>query len=1157
MELATQVDSRTKEPFSMDDQSSVTSTLTYQATFTEQSNFDSSTSSTPKNSPKATIVRNLQSSELDSVENRSGSRPELEYDTTDRSAANLTPATRLNKCERSRSPRPVVTAEARARWAMLASLAGISKDENLSKEEEDGQRAPDATTQSSDPSSDPRLRPLHLLDPSDDAASIERYLHNLEKDPHVDNRLLQEGLQASKRLSNDYTKDQQAMNRSRGHSSATEPEADSQGIHQEVRNQQMERKRPGETSAKQGSQDRQRTARDERSIAASIPANAQVLEDKNRVIGHGVEHGFEDAKVDIERNVLNTSRKAEALLHTHGDHGIAEGFEKRVHEVEGAVQSIGSELHVPNVRQDIRNGDRDLSKAGRKTMRDLREDERDVDAGFRDTQRLIENKLPGVDIRHDIRKSEHDLKDGLHKLEGVGLARDFRKDEHALKEELHKFEGADLTRDVRRGEHELDAGIRHAEKAIESVLPGGHILQDVQKGEHELKLGIGVAEKAIEGDLNGPNLHRAFRRGEHDLGASVNSIVKSAENVLPGNKRDIREDEHNIKNSLLRDAQKVGNALPGLDLHQEASEVARDLAKGFRKTTDAAEREVYKVDGHGLVKEFEKDGRAVEHNLERLGTSTVGHISKDEHAVGRDARAMGHSAENAGKGVGRLADKGVRMGEQAVNQAMKAASDLRSLDNEGPQGRDRAGNQWTPSSPKVLPSGTGMGKPATSNRLTNVGEPSRPHSQGIFEERGKPDERRANQLNDKALQNHGTALQNPPQAPFPLMAQHGPVHPPTNPAQLRPSPVLAGSRAPYPTKNEPIRATMAAMPSESHHLSPMGQAPTQRGLSEISQHLGSNKITPNSSQATGPNPNQRGQTSAQSRLAENAQAPRPNEINPRLSRSAVPSIGSNSFRPDQQRHGGSQSGNQVFQPSPARPQSDRYQALSTNGPPQPRQPGANPPSISNVKVPTRMPPPRVDAANLGLQHRQETRGQDKSNGQPGKGTPPQQVAKPARIPQGIRQNDLVPSGQHSERQEPGTMPKSTTEDQRKAQSQDDGEAAAKLVQNSLSQTKAPQQKGSPSILPFHARRNEDEPGCQHKGHRANASTQQSKSNSAAKQLSQTTTEVPSLISGPQQMLNMFKARSQASIHAAGGCPGFVDRKSLQFPIGYFTARSHS
>ena len=1219
MELASAVDSRTKEPFSMDDQSSVTSTLTDQATFGEQSNFDSSTNSTPKNSPEATVIRDLQSSKLDSVEHRSASRPGLQYDSADGSAANLTPATRLNNRGRSRSPRPVVTAEARARWAMLASLAGISKDEKLPEAEEEGQRAPDATKQSSDPFSDPRLKPLHILDPSGDAASIERYLHNLEKDPHVDNRLLQEGLQASKRLSNDYTQGQQTMTRNRGQSSVTEPQATSQGIRQEVHNEEIERKRPGERGAEQGLQDRHRKASDEPSIAASLSANAQILEDKNRAIGHGVEHGYEDAKIDMEGNVSTTFRKAEAILHTHGDHGIAEGLEKRVQGVEGAVESVGSELHVPNIRRDVGNAERDLSLAGEKTMRNIREDKHDVGAGFRDTERLIENKLPGLDIRHDIRKSGDGLKDGLQKLEGVDLARDVRKGErelkeemykfeggdltrdvrkgehelkeemykfeggdltrdvrkgehelkeemhnfkggdltrdvrkgeHELKEELHKLEGADLIKDVRRGEHDLDAGIRHAESTFEAALPGGHILQ---KGEHELKAGIRVAEKAIEGNLNGPNLEREFRRGEHDLGASVDSIVKSAENVLPGNKRDIREGEQILENSLRRDASKVEKALPGLDLHHEASEVARDLAKGFHKDADAARREVRKVDGHGLVKEIGKDGRAVELNFGRLGASTVDHISKDEHALGRDARAMGQSVENAGKDVGRSGEKGVRMGEQAVNKAMKAASDLRSLNNEGQ-------------------------KLATSNGLMNMGEPSRLHPQGIFEERGKPDEHRANQLNGKGLQNHGPALHNPLQAPLPLMAQHGPVRPPTNSAQPRPSQAPAGLRAPYPTMNEPTRATMPAMPSESHHLSSMGQEPPQRGINEISQQLGSNKNIPKSSQAPSPNMNQSGPTSAQSRLAESAQAPRSIEINPRLNQSAVPPIGSNSFRPDQQRHGGNQSGNQVFQPSPARPQSDRYQALSTSRPPQPRQPGANPPSISNVKVPTRMPSPRVDAANLGLQHQQETRGQDKRNGQLGrgapqhqqetreqekpdhqlgKGTPPQHAAKPAQNPQGIRQSNLVPSGQHSKQQEPGTIAKSTAEDQRKAQIQGDDKAAAKLVQNPLSQNKASQQKRNPSILPFHTPRNEDEAEFQRNEHRVNATALQSQSSSATRRLSQSTTRVPSPVSGPQQMLNMFKARSQASIDAAGGCPGFADRKSPQSPIGYFAARSRS
>ena len=1099
MELATPVDSRTKEPFSMDDQSSVTSIRTYQATFGDQSNLDSSTNSTPKNSPKAPVVRGLQSSKLDSVDDRSGSEPEPQYDPTDRSAANLTPATRPINRGRSRSPRPVVSAEARARWAMLASLAGVSKDEDFSDDEEDEQRAPDATNQSADPFSDPRLRPLHLLDPSGDAASIERYLHNLEKDPHVDSRLLQEGLQASKRLSNDYTKGQQAITRSRGHSSVMEAQANSQGIRQDVRNQQMERKKPGETSAEQGSQGRQRIARVEPSIAASLPTSAQLLKDKSRAAGHGMEHAFEDAKVDIEGDVSTSPQKAEALLHTHGEHGIGEGLATRAHRAEGAVESIESELH-------------------------------------------------GLDIRHEIRKSEHELEDGVHKLEGVDLTRDVKEGVHELKNELHKFEGGDLMRDIRRGEHDLDAGIRHAEKAVESALPGGHILQAVRKGEQELKVGVRVAEEAIERGLKGPNLERAFRTGEHDLGASVNSIVKRAENVLPDSERGIREGEQNLKNHLLRDASKVENALPSLDLHKEASEVAADLAKGFRKTADAAEREVRKVDGRGLVKELGKDGRAVELNLERLGTSVVGHVSKDEHTLVKDTRAMGRFVEDAGKDVRRSAGNGVRMGDLAVNQAMNAAVDLRLLDNEGRQGRDRAPNRGPPSSPKVLPPSTGLGKPATSNRPTDMGEPSRPHSHGTSEEPPKLDQSRGDLLNNKGLPYQGVARQNPPHAPSPPMAQYGPVRPITNPAP-------AGLRAPYPSKNEPTRATMPTMPSESNHLSPTGQGPTQRRPGEISNPQGSNKIAPSSGQAAGPNPNQTGQESVQSRLARSDQAPRSNVTNPHLSQSAAPPTGSNSFRPDQQKHVENQSRNHGFQPSPARHQGDRYQALSINQLAQPGQPGTNRPAISNVKVPTRVPPPRVDAANLGPQHRQEPRSQGRPNNQLGKGSPPQQAPEPAQDPQVLRQNNLVPSGQHSKQQEPGPIAQSSIEDQRKAQIQGNGKAAAKPIQGSLSQTKPLQQKANDTTLPSHGQKTEDGPESQHKGHRANASAQQSEHQSAAKRLSQTSTVVPSPVSGPQQMLNMFKARSQASIDAAGGCPGFVDRKSPHRSIRYLRARS--
>ena len=969
----------------------------------------------------------------------------------------------------------------------------------MSDDEEDEQRAPVATKQPADPFSDPRLRPLHLLDPSGDAASIERYLHKLEKDPHVDSRLLQEGLQASKRLSNDYTKGQQAITRSRGYSSVGEAQADSQGICQDVRNQQMERNNMGETSAEQGSQGRQRIVRVEPSITASLPSSAQLLKDKSSAAGHSMEHAFEDAKVKIHGDVSTSSQKAEALLHTHGGHGMGEGLATRAHRAEGAVESIESELH-------------------------------------------------GLDIRHEIQKSEHGPKDRVHKLEGVDLTRDVKEGVHELKNEMHIFEGSDLIRDIRTGEHDLDVGIRHAEKAVESALPGGHILQAVQKGEQDLRVGVRVAEGAIERGLKGLNLEQAFRTGKHDLGASVNNIAKPAENVLPDSERGIRESEQNLKNHLLRDASMVEKALPNLDLHKEASEVAADLAKDFRDTADAAEQEFRKVDGRGLVEGVEKDGRAVEINLERLGTSIFGHVSKDEHTLVKDTRAMGRFVEDAGENVRRSAGNGVRMGDTGVKHASKAEVDLRYLIKEGRQGRDRAPNSGPSSSPKVLPHGTRLGKPATSSRPTDMGEPSRPHPHGSSDEPRQLEQRRGDLLNDKGFPYQGATRQTPPHAPSPPMAPHGPVRPITNPAP-------AGSHAPYPSKNEPTRATMPTMPSESNHLGPTGQGPTQRRPGEVFNPQGSNKIAFDSGQAAGPNPNQTGQKSVQSRLARSDQAPRSNMTNPHLSQSAAPPTGPSSLRPDQQRHVENQSRNHGFEPSLARHQGHQYQALSINQLAQPGQSGANQPAMSNVKVPTRVPPPRVEPANLAPQHRQEPRSQGTPNNQLGKGTPPQQAPKPAQDPQVLIQNDRVPSGRHSKQQEPGPTAQSSIEDQRKAQIQGNGKVAAKPIQGSLSKTKPLQQKATDTTLRSRGQKTEDGPESQHKGHRANDRTQQSETQSAAKRLSQTSTVLPSPVSGPQQMLNMFKARSEASIDAAGGCPGFVDRKSPHLSIRYLRARS--
>ena len=62
--------------------------------------------------------------------------------------------------------------------------------------------------------------------------------------------------------------------------------------------------------------------------------------------------------------------------------------------------------------------------------------------------------------------------------------------------------------------------------------------------------------------------------------------------------------------------------------------------------------------------------------------------------------------------------------------------------------------------------------------------------------------------------------------------------------------------------------------------------------------------------------------------------------------------------------------------------------------------------------------------------------------------------------------------------------------------------------------------------------------CKHGDHAAESCPHQTERHSKTERV-----EEPRAISGPQSMLNMFKARSDAAIEASGDCPSFTDRES--------------
>lgn len=122
---------------------------------------------------------------------------------------------------------------------------------------------------------------------------------------------------------------------------------------------------------------------------------------------------------------------------------------------------------------------------------------------------------------------------------------------------------------------------------------------------------------------------------------------------------------------------------------------------------------------------------------------------------------------------------------------------------------------------------------------------------------------------------------------------------------------------------------------------------------------------PNQSQ----DPGQRSQIPNQGTIGHN-QLVRPNDVRPGPDQPAVRTVGSNTFRPPQQRRGEGSIENQKSVSSPANPQGDRHQSSSNDQPPQLRQPSGLTPSTSKAQVPNEIPP-HVDPRIAASQHRQE------------------------------------------------------------------------------------------------------------------------------------------------------------------------------------------
>jgi len=284
MDDATPVEPRTKEPFSMDDQSSVPSNITYQASFDERSEVDSA-ASTPRDSPDARKRQESRFDEQRSEISRRISTSERQYESVEvsysvRESVNLMSTLRDIDRGQSRSLRPGVSAETRARWAMLIcgffSRRYRAGDQNRQRETTregwtDIEVSGEANRLDVSLTTRSEIRPLHLGEDAGHDASVERYWQKLEQNTHIDHyRGFQEGLQVARTLSKRSRSRQRDGNMSRDIGTEKRMQSRARDGNQEIRGQgSVHRMQEGEQEARGCCQERSSMSRDQSLISNS------------------------------------------------------------------------------------------------------------------------------------------------------------------------------------------------------------------------------------------------------------------------------------------------------------------------------------------------------------------------------------------------------------------------------------------------------------------------------------------------------------------------------------------------------------------------------------------------------------------------------------------------------------------------------------------------------------------------------------------------------------------------------------------------------------------------------------------------------------------------------------------------------------------------
>ena len=971
--------------------------------------------------------------------------------------AHLVPTSELERRGRSPSPRPKVSAETKARWAMLKQLAGVSHHD---VEEEARSDRSDKETHTTEVGIGVReeagVRDLSQTDDRADDVSIERYLQKLQGDPHIDSR----GLQAGLSRMNSH----KSSNRHQDHDLAYQDRLDDE--------------------LRSGA----RRPRDDTRISEVEIATHRGSQDVNNMLRKG-EGGAEQALKDRE-----------TALRRDG-HALGARLEENGRRAQGKIQS-----------------------------------------------------------------ASRDARDHLQK-DKQGFEREIRKDASTVDVGIHML-SSQTARDFQRIGNGLEADLQKVAHVAATVLPHTNVRQNLQRGEHDLMEDIHKAENAFA--LTGLGLEA--RKGEHNLVEEVHKLEHEVPQI--GLRQEIRKSEA----SLMGDIHRVGNELADTRLGQE-------IQKGEHNLVDEFHELEHELPHLGLGQDLRKGM----HDLRQGLQEEDDHLRKDKQALAKGAEVAGRSVEHGLEHMGKLAAEGTAI---AGGLGMAALDHARSGNSASGPRR----NVTQPSHSVVKPNNQQI---LNKSHQSGTGVPHPPAAAGLHL---ATNHRGPNQI-PKDEQNQPPRvepLHNPPAAQT-LQPSHGRGPSGSQQPHLSPIPFSAGTQSPGPAVNKGPRERMPSpspspgnnqrsrAPISKNLISPRPQEPPQQRSStampshtqgpsgapqhstqsqnpqKISQHLPQSKHTPDA------------QPHHPQTMSQHPQPPHPDKSpqHPQKTTSQRPLIqhplsASQSPPNSMPQHAQAQyprQGSQQSQPPKTVPQ--QLQNPHLQGGPQQRQPASAMPHQSQPLHPQKALEQRQLASAKPEQHQAPhsngTPEQRSKFGMPPNTQPPHtqgphlQKSQRSMTPisqsvhrQGTPEPSTLKSGREAEGGQQEAMPNSNM--QHVGQAIPDITAGSRTAQIKPLSTESPNSEGKadkeePIASIMQERRRRAAESQRRLEERQNPQNGNDKEYDAEHSLNETGNlsatehaEGARSISGPQSMLNMFKARADAAIEASGECPSFTDRK---------------